>query len=864
MTRLLVVSHSAILVQRLRDVHEVIEHPVDHTDDLSGEPAGDVLVLDLKTPDAALRMLESLRARGSRAPALIVAGHQPAWADLAARTLPGVLVVPLPVTREALLGGIERLSQTPTSPRPATDARPDAGRPAGRTSPGAAATVPPPLPDDRFADNPLHDPWMEDIPTLVVRPVAGPDPLPAPITGDIPPAVPAHAAPAERGDPSPVRSARNGTEHLSADTALSDPDQRTATTAAAEPEDVTDIVEPEEPEDWVEPSIERPGWVQPGWALPADHATAPPVRAVSAAPDPSVPPPPMPPGSGAQEQPLPGPQTPSGHRRNVPVVDSVLLPVHVDPAETLPKTPYGPTADDLFPSPAHPSGPHDVPLPGGSSRAVPQTSPAGPPAPPPTELPPPPAGWPPPPPARTVPNDAGTALSGLYSRPRQGQAPPESTSVVRLPPAPTPAAPAADPVNSHPVTFADDHSRATPPGSSGSWAPPPPPWPTSQNRGEQRPAAPNPLPRTSSWDRFQQPPPSDPQPRHQRNPEHQPPDLPHPADPMLTKSAGPAPMPWGQPQSYPPSARDEPGNETTRRRSLSPRWWLGGRKSSSPEPVATPPEPTAFAPGQSPPDPQSSVPPGFPYPPPLFPVPPRQSSLDALSPTPLAPVPPPAQQARDVLPWGERPPDLPARADQLVTIGEPPGLPNPDTGDQAARHPHHTENLHNLVSALTTRSAELFGVSDTAQVLAEDLVERAEADAAAVLVPDGSTWRVSGSVGLNLLEQRATLDTTHWLVTEIAQSGQVLLLQNTPPARSELASAPLASWPHLLAVPVPQVNSLIMLARGPAGRAFTKSDLSGLTGPISEATTLLATALQTRKLARLLAPFTETESPNPV
>ena len=86
-------------------------------------------------------------------------------------------------------------------------------------------------------------------------------------------------------------------------------------------------------------------------------------------------------------------------------------------------------------------------------------------------------------------------------------------------------------------------------------------------------------------------------------------------------------------------------------------------------------------------------------------------------------------------------------------------------------------------------------------MLAEDLVERAETDAAAVLVPDGSVWRVNGSVGLRPLEQRTVLDATHWVVTEIALGGQVLLLQETALARPKLAGAPLSTWRHLLAVP---------------------------------------------------------------
>ena len=77
MTRLLVVSRSAALAQRLRADHVVVEHPVELVGELPNQQPGDVLVLDLGDPDAALRALESLRAKGSRAPAVIVSGYQP-------------------------------------------------------------------------------------------------------------------------------------------------------------------------------------------------------------------------------------------------------------------------------------------------------------------------------------------------------------------------------------------------------------------------------------------------------------------------------------------------------------------------------------------------------------------------------------------------------------------------------------------------------------------------------------------------------------------------------------------------------------------------------------------------------------------
>lgn len=154
---------------------------------------------------------------------------------------------------------------------------------------------------------------------------------------------------------------------------------------------------------------------------------------------------------------------------------------------------------------------------------------------------------------------------------------------------------------------------------------------------------------------------------------------------------------------------------------------------------------------------------------------------------------------------------------------------------------------------------ELFGVCDTAQLLADEIVEIAEADAAAVLVPDGGLWRVSGGVGLRPAERRLVLDAGHWLVSEIAVGGRALLVEDTDIVRPKLAGAPLAAWRHLLAIPIPQVRSAVVLARGYEAGAFSEQDLAAVVEPVRRNVSLMRTALRTRQLARLLAPLRETD-----
>jgi hypothetical protein len=186
------------------------------------------------------------------------------------------------------------------------------------------------------------------------------------------------------------------------------------------------------------------------------------------------------------------------------------------------------------------------------------------------------------------------------------------------------------------------------------------------------------------------------------------------------------------------------------------------------------------------------------------------------------------------------------------------GDPVPPPGN---RHPlivdPQTESLHELVNLLRERTGELFGVGDTAQVLADDVVERAEADAAAVLVPDGAVWLVGGGVGLRPLERRLVLDLAHWLITEIAVEGRALLVEDTDIVRPKLAGAPLAAWRHLMAVPIPDVHAAVVLARGEQAGVFTDRELAAIVGPVREAGPLLQRAMDIRDLARALSSFQE-------
>jgi hypothetical protein len=188
-----------------------------------------------------------------------------------------------------------------------------------------------------------------------------------------------------------------------------------------------------------------------------------------------------------------------------------------------------------------------------------------------------------------------------------------------------------------------------------------------------------------------------------------------------------------------------------------------------------------------------------------------------------------------------------------------PGF-TPAAGVRSAPMSEQRDEVQIAVRALLARRGELFGVTETAQVLADEVVERGESDAAAVLVPDGVRWRVSGGVGLRPLERRLLLDTTHWLISEIAVGGRALLVEDSDIVRPRLAGAPLAAWRHLLAVPVPGIRAAVVLARGQEASRFTEHDLAVVVPVVAEAGPLLSAALEMRELARTLAPLRDVDN----
>ena len=173
-----------------------------------------------------------------------------------------------------------------------------------------------------------------------------------------------------------------------------------------------------------------------------------------------------------------------------------------------------------------------------------------------------------------------------------------------------------------------------------------------------------------------------------------------------------------------------------------------------------------------------------------------------------------------------------------------------------AELPLGAETAASLVRQLMVVLDELYGVRETAEVVVADAVERTSAHAGALLMPDGGRWRVAAGLHLRSLEHRYELDSDSWLVDEIARGYRGVIIENTDVARTGLHGAPLASRRHLLAVPVPSVEGLLLVARD-EDPAFTEDDVLTLARVGQEAAPLLSSALDTRALARALWEFSD-------
>ncbi|HVF03615.1 MAG TPA: hypothetical protein VNA20_02125 [Frankiaceae bacterium] len=197
-------------------------------------------------------------------------------------------------------------------------------------------------------------------------------------------------------------------------------------------------------------------------------------------------------------------------------------------------------------------------------------------------------------------------------------------------------------------------------------------------------------------------------------------------------------------------------------------------------------------------------------------------------------------------PAGERPADEPP-------AGEPTPEPTPEPApDPAPARPAPT-GLVDLAAALAERVREFNTVADCAEVAAEELADRVGAEATACLVPDGNEWRVAGGRNLHPLEPWVNLNADHWLIRTAVDERRAVVVPESE--RAALHGAPLATWRHVLVVPLPDVRGVLVAAR--AEEPFAENAVEQARDVVPEATALLTEAVAARALARALLPFAD-------
>jgi hypothetical protein len=125
----------------------------------------------------------------------------------------------------------------------------------------------------------------------------------------------------------------------------------------------------------------------------------------------------------------------------------------------------------------------------------------------------------------------------------------------------------------------------------------------------------------------------------------------------------------------------------------------------------------------------------------------------------------------------------------------------------------------------------------------------------ALLVEDDDGWRVGAGVGLRGNERRLLVPANHWLVQRMTTGDSAVIVAGTDVARQELQAVPLIHAEHWLAVTLPAVAAIAVLAREANEPPFTATDALTARDVASVVVPLLRQALLTRELARTLSPY---------
>jgi hypothetical protein len=198
---------------------------------------------------------------------------------------------------------------------------------------------------------------------------------------------------------------------------------------------------------------------------------------------------------------------------------------------------------------------------------------------------------------------------------------------------------------------------------------------------------------------------------------------------------------------------------------------------------------------------------------------------------------------------------------------QPPADPSPDAGAEepapsapgsapvGSISPLSGADLGSLIAELLSRRAQLISLAEISEIVLSECVARTGSDAGALLCRDGEVWRVAAGSDLRPLEHRLQLDDTHWLVHTLREEQKAVLIEDSDIARERLHGAPLASWEHLAAVPLPELDVFVILAN--REDAYAPDTIHTILEVADEARSMMKDAITARELARELVPLAD-------
>jgi hypothetical protein len=227
----------------------------------------------------------------------------------------------------------------------------------------------------------------------------------------------------------------------------------------------------------------------------------------------------------------------------------------------------------------------------------------------------------------------------------------------------------------------------------------------------------------------------------------------------------------------------------------------------------------------------------------------------ATSPPPL----PPATRARSTRPPAEPPLDRPAAENRPAAApGHRAGRAGRDIDDATVpiirRPPANRQANGSRSSGSPRRRSTRPPAQSSPELIGNGLISLARlevaADRAAVLVPHAGVWTVAAGANLSAEQRAVRLTAEHRMIQEVLREGRPLLADAIGGRPADLDDLALPPSEHMLALPLAEAESLILLAR--ADPPFLGVELQLLKLVLAPQGVLLKMALEMREFGEAL------------